>query len=373
MTQLNTAIPTEVLQKITQDSEKIIFHYDLKDQGCLTVLGDFVDVWGIKLKDVDFHPDLLLDSVFIEDKEDVKDMISLLASMPYAANMEFRIVNGDQSLRTMYASLSSNVGEDGSVDWIGGLVEDISARRLYEENTYEYSARKNSVLEILKHDLSGQVAMVKNIAELLFEKAKAPEQDSLALQKKIGLIRDISKQSIDFIMEITKDEYTSSVEMPLNITRFDIVKRICDVIDTYKLSQPIIGKKFDFSYSNKIIMVELDDVKFIQAINNLISNALKFTSEDGEIIVRIEDREDQLFLSIQDDGIGIPKEFHDSLFERYTMARRPGLKGEKTMGLGMSIVKTMIERHQGKIWFESQENVGTTFYIEVPKSIEQNS
>ncbi len=67
-----------------------------------------------------------------------------------------------------------------------------------------------------------------------------------------------------------------------------------------------------------------------------------------------------------DKGIGIPKDLQPVLFERFTKARRPGLKGEETMGLGLSIVKRIVELHQGKVWVESQENKGTTFFIELP-------
>jgi two-component system sensor histidine kinase VicK len=72
-------------------------------------------------------------------------------------------------------------------------------------------------------------------------------------------------------------------------------------------------------------------------------------------------------ISISDTGIGIPKAFHDTLFEKFTSARRRGLKGEVSTGLGMSIIKTIVEWHGGSIWFNSEENVGTTFFIEIPK------
>ena len=70
-----------------------------------------------------------------------------------------------------------------------------------------------------------------------------------------------------------------------------------------------------------------------------------------------------------DTGVGIPEKFHEKLFEKFSTARRTGLKGEPSVGLGMSIIKTIIEWHEGKIWFESQQNKGTTFYIEIPCSL----
>ena len=71
-------------------------------------------------------------------------------------------------------------------------------------------------------------------------------------------------------------------------------------------------------------------------------------------------------MTVADDGIGIPAHLLPVLFDRFTPARRPGLRGEKTTGLGMHIIETIVRLHQGHIWVESQENVGTTFYIQLP-------
>jgi two-component system sensor histidine kinase VicK len=127
---------------------------------------------------------------------------------------------------------------------------------------------------------------------------------------------------------------------------------------------------FELFSSDPSIYVEIDEVKFIQVITNLISNAIKFTQDDGRITVRVEDKEDSgtLLITVEDNGIGIPKKYHASLFDKFTKARRPGLRHEPSVGLGMSIIKTIVEWHKGRIWFESEENKGTTFYIEIPKN-----
>jgi two-component system sensor histidine kinase VicK len=111
----------------------------------------------------------------------------------------------------------------------------------------------------------------------------------------------------------------------------------------------------------------LDDNKFMQVINNLISNAIKFTPDGGEITVALEEKEESVLIKVADTGIGFLEKYHATLFEKFTQTRRTGIKGEPSVGLGMSIVKTIVEWHQGKIWFESQEDKGTTFYIELPK------
>src|SRR5690606_15264878 len=122
-----------------------------------------------------------------------------------------------------------------------------------------------------------------------------------------------------------------------------------------------------FTVSHEEIFMEVDDHKFMQVINNLISNAIKFTFDGGIISVSIEEKQDSVLFTVADNGIGIPPKYHNGLFERFTEARRLGLKDEPSTGLGMSIIKTIVEWHNGRIWFDSKENEGSSFFIELPK------
>ncbi|WP_230145323.1 MULTISPECIES: sensor histidine kinase KdpD [unclassified Pedobacter] len=124
---------------------------------------------------------------------------------------------------------------------------------------------------------------------------------------------------------------------------------------------------FSCRSSKERIFAEIDEDKFMQVINNLISNSLKFTPKNGNIDVYLTESKKQILITVADNGIGIPKEYHATLFEKFTNARRNGLNGEQSTGLGMSIIKTIVEWHKGKIWFDSEENKGTKFYIELPK------
>ncbi len=112
----------------------------------------------------------------------------------------------------------------------------------------------------------------------------------------------------------------------------------------------------------------MDESKFVQIVNNLVSNALKFTRDQGVISLNVMDQGATVLFAFKDDGIGIPEKHHATLFEKFTDARRPGLNGEPTVGLGLSIVKTIVDWHQGRIWVNSKENDGTCFYVEIPKN-----
>src|SRR5690606_36669224 len=125
--------------------------------------------------------------------------------------------------------------------------------------------------------------------------------------------------------------------------RVDIVNKISSMILQYQQSPRSIPQRFSFTTSSDSIYVSIDESKFLQAINNLLSNSLKFTAEDGHIEISItEPDEKNILIMIRDNGIGIPADMQPFIFDKFTRARRRGLHGEPTTG-GMSIIKTIVE------------------------------
>jgi two-component system, OmpR family, sensor histidine kinase VicK len=109
-----------------------------------------------------------------------------------------------------------------------------------------------------------------------------------------------------------------------------------------------------------------DAEQFERALVNLVENAIKFTLEGGTVTVRVRQDGDKILFEIHDTGIGIPPELHQQVFERFFRGRQKGVEHVTGSGLGLSIVKTIVENHRGRIWLESVERQGTTFYVSVP-------
>ncbi len=176
------------------------------------------------------------------------------------------------------------------------------------------------------------------------------------------------KQSTDLIADLTQREFLEMAEVDLVKKRVDIAVKLKEVMEEYRKSEWTTERIFKFSSSSENIFLELDESKFMQVVNNLMTNALKFTKKQGVISLTVTDQTDSVLFTFSDNGIGIPEKYHNALFEKFTEARRKGLNGEPTVGLGLSIIKTIIEWHQGHIWFESKEDAGTTFYVEIPRN-----
>lgn len=106
--------------------------------------------------------------------------------------------------------------------------------------------------------------------------------------------------------------------------------------------------------------------KIWRVISNLIDNAIKFTPQGGEIVVRLRNRDREVIIEVQDSGVGIPPEFEPHLFEMSDLPSRRGTNGEPSTGLGLAIVKQIVSAHCGRIHFTSTPNAGTTFYVHLP-------
>jgi len=130
----------------------------------------------------------------------------------------------------------------------------------------------------------------------------------------------------------------------------------------------MLGHAFIYTLPAEPVYANIDVNKFTQVLINLVSNAFKFTPEDGHVAVYIEAEPGVVRIRVVDDGIGIPLAMQPYLFERFTKARRPGLQGEVTTGLGLALCKTIVEWHHGHIYVVSQEGEGSTFTIEIPRA-----
>jgi signal transduction histidine kinase len=114
------------------------------------------------------------------------------------------------------------------------------------------------------------------------------------------------------------------------------------------------------------ISANVNKEKLLRVVGNLVNNAIKFSPIAGDISVRLKAGANDFTIEVEDCGIGIPDNLKDKVFDLFSEAKRYGTLGEQPFGLGLSISKQIVEAHGGKIWFNSTEGKGTTFYILIP-------
>lgn len=216
----------------------------------------------------------------------------------------------------------------------------------------------------MSHDMRTPLNGIIGISEIAGNYVHEPEKMKDYLEK----INFSSKQLLELINDILE---ISRLEqgMVLENSQFDFKKSVEDCLNVFQLRTEAEGKQFKKEYRLKEELVYGDSRRLIQVLNNLLSNALKFTEKGDSITVRIRRmgsaRHIKYQIEVKDTGVGMSKEFLTQIFEPYKREKRFGYAVEGT-GLGMPIVKSIVSQMGGEITVESTLNEGSTFTITLP-------
>lgn len=231
---------------------------------------------------------------------------------------------------------------------------------------------KDKFFSIVAHDLKGPFLPVLGNAELLIENAENIETDEL--RERCKVIYDAGTRVIDLLDNLLQWSRMQTERINFEPTCFDL-KAIIDN-NIWLFSQSAANKEIALENQIKKTVSVFADVNMLNiVIRNLTSNAIKFTSVGGRVTIsrnddlaHSEQDSDYVELLVRDTGVGIPPKDQYKLFKIDQYYTTTGTDEEKGTGLGLIIVKEMVERNGGKIWFESEPGKGTTFYFTVPRN-----
>lgn len=362
----NNSVNLVNFEQIGQVADDVYMIYDPSSGTFNYISSAFQKVWQRSAPEYLDNPRGLLNTIHPEDRTYLVNFLQRTVQKleQEQTNIEFRILVDEDTVKFILLKVYP-LTSDAGTPLIAGIACDMTTAKTNIFYAEKINARKNATLEVLAHDLKTPLGMINMMASAIQKHPSATENQTI--KQYVDLIQKLCERNITLIRDIVDQEFMESTAVDLRKERADIVFGINDVIDNYKKSSDIIKKEFRVSSTSEKLYFEFDTLKLMQVINNMVSNAMKFTHDNGLIEVDITELPGSVRITLRDNGIGIPEEFHQVLFERFTPARRPGLKGEKPVGLGMSICKTIVELHGGKIWFESRVNSGSTFFIEIPK------
>jgi len=219
------------------------------------------------------------------------------------------------------------------------------------------------IMRVMAHDLRNPVSGITGIAGLLLDDEGFTDDNRQMLK----LIENTGIHSLEMINELLKTGLADENE-PLLKEPFDIIEILTDSVELLQFTAEDKNQLIVFEHDNTPIIINLSYEKIWRVINNLIVNAIKFSHVGGVIKIHIQKNDDKqhILLSIADNGIGIDSKKEKDIFEMFTPMKQAGTNGEQSFGLGLSISKKIIEKHNGQISFESEIGKGTTFYVQLP-------
>ncbi len=226
----------------------------------------------------------------------------------------------------------------------------------------EKHKEKDKLLGILAHDINNRVGGIGSLLELVNQNKLSEEETKNILQ----LASNSCFTTIDIIRDLL--EYARNIG--------DTTEMYVEKVDLYEFLLSSVQLQYPKALSKSIVLeikepaarmlYPINKLKFSRAIDNLIHNAIKFTPEKGKITISITRSVKFISIHIKDSGIGIPEIMQSKIFIPYSGTGRKGTDNEESTGLGLSIVKSIVEKHHGNIWLESKEAEGTTFHIDLP-------
>ncbi|MDW8333440.1 MAG: ATP-binding protein [Bacteroidia bacterium] len=229
-------------------------------------------------------------------------------------------------------------------------------------------SHKDAMVKTVSHDLKSPLASIGATVGLIRDALK--EGRMADVERYLGMIEKSVSVGVRLIEDILNLSKLNSGTILLNKKEFKLKQLIDNVVTLIEGLAMEKNIEIRTETPEKITVVG-DQVKLAQSLNNILSNAVKFTPPNGTVVCRSDDDgflgKPSVVIEIRDTGVGIPKDKIDMIFTEFSSLQRMGTRGEKGTGLGMSIAKKIVELHGGKIVVESEEGKGTTFSIYLPK------
>jgi len=294
----------------------------------------------------------ILELLKIEDEYELRDLITQSPEMRiYSQN-----VNGEYiSLRVRFALIRRESG------FISGLVA-----VLHDTTEQEKEERERRLfVSNVSHELRTPLTSVKSYLEALDEGALyepvAPDFIKVSLNETNRMMRMVT----DLLHLSRIDNASGHLDVELiNFTAF--ITFILNRFD--KMRSQDQEKKYELvrDYPITSVWIEIDTDKMTQVIDNILNNAIKYSPDGGKITVSMKTTDDQMILSISDQGLGIPKEDLPKIFDRFYRVDKARSRAQGGTGLGLAIAKEIIKQHNGFIWAKSEYGKGSTFTIVLP-------
>lgn len=313
-----------------------------------------------------------LELVADEDINYVKLMYSELEkSDNNNIDIVYRILTKNGSVKYLNEKISFTINKN-NVKVYKGIVTDISTGKNQEEYLLKHledltqmNHAKDNFISILSHDLRAPFTSILGFTEILLNENQLTEAEKTEYLNYIHYSSANQLQLINYLLDWSR---LRTGRLNIEPNRLQAQSIIFNCISS--LTGNAIRKNIEIKVKvNENIFIKADERLILQVLTNLISNAIKFSPDGKNIDVRAERyNEDLVEFIIKDEGMGISLENQSKLFRFEKMFTTIGTKGEKGTGLGLPLVKEIIEKHGGQIWFYSKENEGSEFHFTLPSA-----
>ncbi len=276
--------------------------------------------------------------------------------------------NENSELRGELASLR------GQIDALNSRSEELGVRnKELEENVLKLSKskeeledlqnQKDELFAIIIHDIKNPASLIKSLVELL----RSYDLTATEQQEVINDIIETTSKIVSLSQEVSRVLALEGGRLELNMESTDLRMLLSDLFLKNKVAADKKSISMLLEIPEELPEAYVDSQKYSEVIDNLISNALKFTHSGGTVRLKASATETNIVVEINDNGLGLSEDDIKNAFRRGARLSAQPTAGEASSGLGLWIVKKLVEAHNGRVWVRSQVGKGSTFAVSVPQ------
>lgn len=234
------------------------------------------------------------------------------------------------------------------------------------EELKKLNEAKNEFLGVVAHDLRNPLGNIANFAKLLLMDIEMDSLDLTNAKKMLDRINDSSRNLVDIVSGLLNLSAIESGKIHLNLKKesVDSILNECDEIHKNAADKKNI--RLIIERNPSLPKITIDKVRIMEVFDNLISNAIKYSHPGGQVQVRCESNGNEVITHVADKGQGLTEDDMRAIFSKFTRLSSKPTAGESSTGLGLSIVKKIVEIHGGRVWVQSKKNEGSTFSFSIP-------
>ena len=235
--------------------------------------------------------------------------------------------------------------------------------QMAESLTRAEKARQNQTADVA-HELRTPLTVIRGALEAMLDGVYPTDEENL--QAALTQTRTLSRLVEDLRLLALAD----AGQLRLYTAPLDLRTLLREITDAHQIQSQSQGVALSLDMPPTLPLVQADRDRLVQVVGNLLSNALRYVPRGGEITVRATERRQEVIVAVADDGPGIPPDDLPHLFERFWRGDRTRRRATGGSGLGLTIARSLVEAHGGRIWVESVEEEGSTFAFALPASRE---
>ena len=229
------------------------------------------------------------------------------------------------------------------------------------ERLTKLNTEKNNIMAVLSHDLKSPFTRLHTHIQQL-QTRQINTEDKFVLKN----MQELVQESSDMIQNLLDVTYLEERKMNLNLSEIDLYESLSMLCDSFKNTADRKRINIELDVNTTEFVFITDAQKFRRIADNLVSNAIKYSSFDKSIHIGVKDEKDGILLSIKDEGQGMDKADKEALFTKFSRLKSVPTGGESSTGMGLYIVKKLCESLGGKVWCESEPGMGSVFYVWLP-------